>query len=93
MKDKLVEVCRSFSYKLNVGNYESRDFFCSQKSEVSEKDAEKASESLYEFCKNEVIKSVNRYKLENTPTNPAEKEAKLNLEHQIEGDNKGKLEF
>lgn len=41
--------------------YENRDFFCSQKAECLEKDAEKVSEKLYEFCKEEVIKSVNKY--------------------------------
>lgn len=60
-KDALVEIARSFSYKLNVGNYESRDFFCSQKAEVPESEAEKTSELLYQFCKNEVMKSVEKY--------------------------------
>ena len=59
---KLVEVARSYSFKLNVGNYESRDFFCSQKAECLLKNAEKVSEALYQFCKQEVIKSVNEYK-------------------------------
>lgn len=60
-KQKLVEIARSFSWKINLGNYEMADIFCSQKSEVSEKDAVKVSEMLYEFCKNEVIKSANKY--------------------------------
>lgn len=58
-----VEIARSFSFKLNVGNYETRDFFCSEKAEVDEEDAEKTSEKLYEFCKNEVMKSVNQFRL------------------------------
>jgi hypothetical protein len=45
-----------------VGNYESRDFFCSQKSECKWKDAETVSEALYLFCKNEVLKSVNEFR-------------------------------
>ena len=64
MKQKLIEVCRSFSYKLNVGNYESRDFFCSQKREVLEKEAVKMSEELAKFCEDEVMKAVYNYKLE-----------------------------
>ncbi len=64
---KLVEICRSFTFKLNTGNYQSCDFFASQKAEVPEKDAVKTSEALYEFCKSEVIASVNAYKLENLP--------------------------
>ncbi len=63
-KKQLVEVARSFSYKLNVGNYESRDFFCSQKAEVPIDEADKASEALYQFCKDQVLKSVNSFKEE-----------------------------
>jgi len=60
-RKKFVEVARSFSFKLNVGNFESRDFFCSQKAEVKEEQAEEISEKLYQFCKNGVMKSVNAY--------------------------------
>lgn len=61
MSKKLVEVARSFSMKKNLGNYESVDFFASQKAEVPEEEAEKTSEALYEFCKAECIKSLNEY--------------------------------
>ncbi len=59
------EIVRSFSYKLNVGQYESRDFFCSQKSECRIEDAEDIGERLYQFCKSQVMKSVNDYLREN----------------------------
>lgn len=61
-KEQLVEVARSFSFKLNVGNYETRDFFCSQKAECRPEEAERVSEGLYAFCKNEVLKSVNQFR-------------------------------
>ena len=61
MTQKLVEIARSFSYKHNLGNYQSCDFFCSEKAEVPEDEAEKKSEELYQFCKKEVIKSLNEY--------------------------------
>jgi hypothetical protein len=62
-RNNLVEIARSFSYKLNIpGAYESRDFFCSQKAECKPGDAEKVSEALYQFCKSEVVKSVNGYR-------------------------------
>mgnify|MGYP001571451467 CR=1 FL=1 len=57
-----VEITRSFSFKLNCGTYESRDFFCSQKSYAKPEEAEKVSEALYQFCKREVLKSVNEYR-------------------------------
>jgi len=72
-EQKLVEVARSFSFKLNVGNFESRDFFCSQKREVPEEDAVKISEELYKFCEDEVMKSVYSYKIENNLTQPKPK--------------------
>jgi len=56
-----VEIARSFSFKLNLGNYENVDFFCSQKTETKRKEAEKVSENLYLFCKKEVLKSVNAF--------------------------------
>jgi len=56
-----VEICRSFSYKLNTGQYESRDFFCSQKATCGAEDAEATSNLVYEFCKREVLRSVREY--------------------------------
>lgn len=63
-KQKTIEVCRSFSRKLNLGNYETLDMFCSAKAEVSEKDKVKISEQLDKFVQDEVMKSVYSYKLE-----------------------------
>ena len=59
-----VEVVRSVSFKLNLGNYQSMDFFCSQKSEVNAEDAEAASEALYNFCRKQVMQSVSDFQIE-----------------------------
>ena len=59
--DRTIEIARSFSYKLNVGNYENREFFCSQKTECLESEAEVASERMYEFCLRQVLKAVAEY--------------------------------
>jgi hypothetical protein len=59
-----VEIARSFSFKLNLGNYQSADFFCSQKSECAAEDAEAASEALYAFCRKQVMKSVSDFQIE-----------------------------
>ena len=64
----IVEVARSFSYKLNAGNYESRDFFCSQKAECNAEDAEAVSERIHKFCREQVMKSVQQYKSETKGT-------------------------
>jgi len=61
MNKQKTEVARSFSYKLNIGNYQTADFFCSQKAEVLEEEAEKKSEELYAFCRKEVLKYINFY--------------------------------
>ena len=58
----MVETARSFSFKLNVGNYQSADFFSSQKAQSEWNDAPEVSEALYQFCKNDVAKAVNAYK-------------------------------
>jgi hypothetical protein len=60
--DDKVEIARSFSYKLNVGNYESRDFFCSQKATCSFADAETISQQLLAFCQQQVRNDVAEYK-------------------------------
>lgn len=60
----LVEVVRSFSYKLNAGNYESRDFFASQKAECRLEDADVVSDQLYHFCKRQVMRAVEQYRAE-----------------------------
>ena len=88
-KIKLTEICRSFSYKLALPNYSNADFFCSQKAECPEKEAEKTSEKLYEFCKQEVIKSVNKYKAEFLPPTPVEKVKKWLTKEETEAKQKG----
>lgn len=60
---QMVEICRSFSYKLNIpGAYESRDFFCSWKGQGTPEQVEDISRSAYEFCESEVLKSVRAYR-------------------------------
>lgn len=61
MPIRLCEIARSFSYKLNAGNYESRDFFCSQKVECPIEEAEATSERLYAFCRAQVMRAVKEF--------------------------------
>ena len=85
-KEKLlVEVARSFSFKLNIGNYQSVDFFCSQKAECPEDEAAAKSEALYDFCRSEVMKSVKKYQRENLPK-PGNTQKDVNQweEHKLE---------
>jgi len=77
-KQTLIEVARSFSRKINLGHYETADFFCSQKAEVLEKDAVKVSEELFRFCEEEVMKSVGEYGLKHLPEPEPPKTAKQN---------------
>lgn len=58
MDRQKVEVARSFAYKLNIGNYQSQDFFCAQKAECEAWQAEETSQRLYAFCKSQVMKAV-----------------------------------
>jgi len=78
-KQKMCEVVRAFSYKLNCGNYSTADFFCSQKVECPESEAEKKSKELYQFCKEQVIKSVAEYQRENQKKVVAEKTKPIKL--------------
>ena len=56
-----IEVTRSFSQKIKIGDYLTADFFSSAKAEVPEEEAEKESEKLYAFVRNEVKKSIKAY--------------------------------
>ena len=55
----IVEVVRSVSFKLNLGNYQSMDFFCSQKAQCLPEEVDAVSADLYEWCYEEVMKSAN----------------------------------
>jgi hypothetical protein len=59
----MVEICRSFAYKLNIpGAFESRDFFCSWKGQGAPSQAEEISREAYKFCEAEVLQSVKQYR-------------------------------
>jgi hypothetical protein len=73
MAKQLVKVTRKFTYLLNIGNYQNVEFSCSQESESLQEEVEKTSEILHDFCKKEVIKSLNAYKVEDHLETPREK--------------------
>ena len=58
---KMIEVVRSFSRKVNLGQYESADFFCSRKEECAAEDAARVSQHLFDFCRAEVEKDVQKF--------------------------------
>jgi hypothetical protein len=60
-REQRVEITRSFSFKLNLGNYQTADFFCSEKKEINAKYAEETSRALEEFCRTQVLQSVARF--------------------------------
>ena len=55
---KVVEVVRSVSFKLNLGNYQSMDFFCSQKAQCPPDEVDSVSTDLYDWCYDQVMASV-----------------------------------
>ena len=59
--DKKIEIVRSYSQKVNIGNYQTLDFFCSAKAEVAEDESLEISKSLNAFCRQEVAKSIAEY--------------------------------
>ena len=61
-KNHRVEIARSFTFKLNLGNYQSADFFCSEKKETTEKKSQEVSDALESFCRTEVLKAVNAFR-------------------------------
>jgi hypothetical protein len=61
MEKNNIEIARSYSAKINIGNFESRDFFASAKRECDIKDAEATSKQLFHFCKQMVIADVKAF--------------------------------
>jgi nucleoid-associated protein YejK len=59
-----IEISRSYSEKVNMGNYQTFDSFCSAKCEVDEKEADQKSKELYEFCKEQVKKEIKEHREE-----------------------------
>jgi hypothetical protein len=59
-----IEIARSFSFKKNLGTYESADFFCSEKTQCKPDEAEETSDKLYDFCKAEVKKALREFEKE-----------------------------
>lgn len=59
-----MEIARSYSEKISLGNYCMADFFASAKCECDEKDADQKSQELYEFCREQVKRDIENYKQE-----------------------------
>lgn len=69
MENNKIEITRSYSRKVNIGNYQTQDFFCSAKKEVLEKEVAKHSEDLCCLCVDEVNKSIKAHR-EDVPKTP-----------------------
>lgn len=70
-QDEEIEIIRSFSMKRNLEThlgsqykYESADYFCSAKAKCSRREAERKAALLQQFCKAEVLKSINNFEAE-----------------------------
>jgi len=61
-----MKITRAFSQKVNLGNYQTADFFCSVEEECEFDCAEKISEQLNEMCRYEVNKSIVKFNEERT---------------------------
>jgi hypothetical protein len=66
-KQKLTEVCRSFSRTVQISPFEPRNFFCSQKLEVPIEELESASNQCFYFCKQQVERDAEQYIKEHIP--------------------------
>ena len=62
--NNLTEISRSFSFKLNIGDYQNVEFFCNQKKSCPLEEAEATSKALYEFCRKQVMGEVREFKRE-----------------------------
>lgn len=56
-----VEITRGYTYKMNVGDFESRDFFCSQKAACHPDDEEAVADRIQAFCRRQALKAAKDY--------------------------------
>lgn len=54
-----MEISKSVSLKVNIGDYQTVDLFCSIKSECEEKDLTKVGAKLHDYCVKEITKDRN----------------------------------
>jgi hypothetical protein len=57
-----VEIVRSVSRKVNLGNYESVDFFCSCKASCDESEQDNVSADLTEWCYDQIREDIAKVK-------------------------------
>lgn len=53
-----IEITKSVAMKVNIGDYQTVDLFCSVKGEANG-DAKEVAEKLHEFAKSQVVKDYN----------------------------------
>ena len=57
-----MEIARSYSFRLNIGNFQGIDVFCSAKKEATDLEADKVADDLYKFCRGKVDKDIKELK-------------------------------
>lgn len=57
-----IKITRSFSAKVNLGNYENVDISCSAQAVVLAEEIDAQSFQLYSFCRNQVREEVDAIK-------------------------------
>ena len=57
-----IKITRSFSAKVNLGNYENVDISCSAQAVVLAEEIHAQSDQLYNFCRNQVREEVDAIK-------------------------------
>lgn len=64
-----IKITRSFSAKVNLGNYENVDISCSAQTVVTAELMDSASDELYSFCRDQVREEVDAIKRRNGGVN------------------------
>lgn len=70
INEPTIEITRSYSQKVNLGNYETKDSFCSAKIECLLSEVEEKSKMLDIIVKEEVRKSIEGNQPKEIPNKP-----------------------
>lgn len=57
-----MEIVKSLTVKVNLGDYQNASYFCSIKDECEEDDLEAVGEKLRDYCKKQILSDMNATK-------------------------------
>ena len=92
-KEKLIEVCRSFSQTVQIEQFHPRSFFMSCKAEVPFDEVDSVAKELYTLCRLTVENDIEEYKKEKEEENTIDYDKIPHREFKVEKPTQKELDW